>query len=223
MAPLDSHAGLLPPEVAWSYRAGRLVAASRPPGPELPLVVANAEPPRSRGLERLPAWKSALPVTPRPIELSGAEATPVRLLAELPQATSLELHAHGLIDQGVSVASLIALTPDREGRFALTAEEIRKQNLARAPTVLLAACGAARMSPFLHESFSLPTAFVAAGAREVFAATADIPHSAGRFFSAVRSRISEGADPAVALRDERMQWHQAEPEQRWVDSVLLFR
>jgi hypothetical protein len=199
------------------------VASSRPPGPDVHLVVANVQPPAARGLVRLPAWTASHPRGATPISLSGLGATPTQVRAELPRATGIEIHAHGLIDQRISDAALIALSPDPDGQYGLTAKEIVELNLARSPTVLLPACGAARMTPFVHESISLPAAFVAAGAREVLAATADIPDSAGLFFAAVRDRIDKGEDPAVALRDERLRELAKGPGARWVKSVLLYR
>ncbi|MFP2929760.1 hypothetical protein ACLESO_32115, partial [Pyxidicoccus sp. 3LG] len=61
-----------------------------------------------------------------------------------------------------------------------------------------------------------------AGARAVFAATVDIPDSAGRFFQAVRERIRAGARPADALRTERLRWLRGERGSQWVTRVLLY-
>ncbi|HLL83199.1 MAG TPA: CHAT domain-containing protein, partial [Longimicrobium sp.] len=223
LSPLETQAGLLPPELAWSYRAARRVPSRRPSGHGVHLVVANVQPPPSLGLEPLPEWTEPPPPGVTALPLSGGKATPSEVSKALPQATWIEIHAHGLFDQGVSDVSLIALSPDQNGKYGLTVNEILALELTRSPTVLLSACGAARMTPLVHESISLPVAFMAAGAREVFASTADIPDSAGRFFAAVRRRIAEGQDPALALRDERMDWLKTQPNAHWVRSVLLYR
>ncbi|QRK09340.1 CHAT domain-containing protein [Archangium violaceum] len=222
LPPLANRPGLLPSELAWSYRVPRLVPASRVPPPTLQLVAANVEPPPSLKLARLPDWHPPPASSSRSILLSGSDATPSRLLASMPEATEIEIHAHGMLDQGLSDASLIVLAPEENGRFALTAHDVRQLRLAGAPLVLLATCGAARMSPVLHESYSLPASFVAAGARAVFAAASDIPDSASRFFGAVRDRIRAGAAPAIALRDERLLWREREGTADWLDTVLVF-
>jgi len=74
----------------------------------------------------------------------------------------------------------------------------------------------------VHEPFSLPAAFLDAGARTVLAATVDIPDAeAGPFFIAVQERIRSGQSAAVALRDVRMEWLRERPES-WARSVLVF-
>lgn len=219
--PVHGHAGLLPPELAWSYHVGHPARPSAPPTAPRHLVVADVEPPAGLGLPRLNAWAPGEADAGR-VVLSGASATPGRVLAEMADATEIELHAHGLINPEVADASLVVLSPEPDGRYALTAREVRGQKLRGAPVVILGACRAAHTAPFLHEPFSLPVAFVEAGARAVFAATVDLPDAeAGRFFEAVRSRIRAGAAPAAALRDERLQWLQR-PGSDWVRHVLLF-
>jgi len=221
--PLDSRAGLLPPDLAWRYRVG--TATAFPPTADLPerhVVVANVETPRSLHLAPLPAWESAPAPSGHVVELEGAQATPSRVLEAMKRATAIEFHAHGVVDRSLSDATVIALAPEDDGRFALTAEAIRRVRLEGAPMVLLGACSAARLPPVLHQTSSLPQAFVDAGARAVFAATVDIPDSAGGFFQAVNERIHAGAGPAQALREERQRWLREERSAQWVTRVLLY-
>ncbi|MFP2933642.1 CHAT domain-containing protein, partial [Pyxidicoccus sp. 3LG] len=156
------------------------------------------------------------------VELGGARATPSRVLEAMADASEVELHAHGVFSPEMSDASLVVLAPEEDGRYALSAAQVRSRKLTGAPLVLLATCGAARATPFLHESFSLPVAFIEAGASTVLASTVDIPDLAGRFFEQVRERIRAGAPPAIALRDERRQWLAANASAAWVHGVLLF-
>ncbi|WP_164016613.1 CHAT domain-containing protein [Pyxidicoccus trucidator] len=221
--PLDSRAGLLPPDLAWRYRVGP--ATARVPTTSLPtqhLVVANVETPMSLRLARLPSWESAREQPGQWVELEGPQATPSRVLEAMTRATDIEVHAHGMVDRSLSDATVIALAPEHDGRYALTAEAIRKVRLEGAPMVLLGACSAARLPPLLHQTSSLPQAFVDSGARAVFAATVDIPNTAGRFFQAVRERIHAGAGPAQALREERQRWLREERSAQWVTRVLLY-
>jgi tetratricopeptide (TPR) repeat protein len=219
--PVHGQAGLLPPDLAWSYETGAKRVAPAVTAPR-PLVVYDVEAPASLKLPRLSDW--SLPAEPslRRVELTGAAATPSRLLAELAEATEVEIHAHGLVNLGVSDASLLVMAPEAGGRYALTAGEVRRQKLKGAPVVLLGACQAARTAPYLHAPWSLPVAFAEAGARAVIASPIDIPDAeAGPFFSRVMQRIRAGTPAAAALRDERMRVLSSQPDS-WVKTVVVF-
>jgi len=224
LPPVQGLRGLLPADLAWSYRVGRPegtpAAGAREGAPHL--VVTGVEAPAALGLPRLPPL--APPATPDPqrLELTGMQATPTRVLAAMAQASEVEIHAHGAFSPEMSDASLVVLSPESDGRYALSAAQVRALKLEHAPLVLLATCSAARAMPFLHESFSLPVAFIEAGASSVLASTVEIPDSAGRFFEAVRERIRAGAPAAVALRDERRIWLATHPASEWVHGILLF-
>lgn len=219
--PVHGLPGLLPLDIAWSYRMGPAATEGLAPRKGTHLVVSGVDTPVALGLPRLPPMPPTV-ADPLRVTLEGARATPSRVLEAMGSATEVELHAHGVFSPELSDASLLMLAPERDGRYVLTASQVRARRLSGAPLVFLAACSAARTAPFPHESFSLPAAFLDAGARAVLAATVDIPDSAGRFFNAVRERIRAGAPPAVALRDERLRWLEAAPGDRWVHDVLLF-
>lgn len=218
--PVHGQGGLLPDDVAWSYAGPASAAPPAPPGGGEELVVHDVEAPASLHLPRLAAWADA--ARAGTTSLTGAEATPQRVMAELRDASLVELHTHGLVDLGVSDASLLVLAPDSSGRYALTAQDIRRQKLAGHPVVLLAACRAARVAPFFHEPWSLPRAFTDAGARAVIAAPVDLPDDEARqFFRAVVDRLRRGESAPLALRDERVRWL-AEGRGDWVRQVLVF-
>jgi hypothetical protein len=221
LAPLYGQPRLLPPELAWSYRG----PAGTPPPPgagrRSVLTIEDTRPPAALGLPRLQSPSHE----PRgsgidEIVLGGAEATPHRVRRELPAADLAEFHAHGFVDLGISDVSLIALSTDLDGSFALTARVIAGLHLARAPFIALAACDAAYTAPYLHEPWSLPYAFLLAGARGVLAPATAVPdRDAGSFFRTVGDQILRGLDPAAVLRDQRMQRRAAAD---WVDAVVLF-
>ncbi|QSQ22863.1 CHAT domain-containing protein [Pyxidicoccus parkwayensis] len=218
--PLHGRAGLLPADVAWSYYFLRPTLPPPTFGPVRRLVVADVTAPAALGLPSLNAWDGA------PQEgttlLSGTDATPSRMLEAMESATEVEVHAHGLVNPNLSEASLLVLSPEEKGRYALTAGEVQVRRLREHPLVILAACKAAHGAPWMHERFSLPVAFIEAGARTVLAATVDVPDAeAGPFFNAVRERIRRGVNAAVALRDVRMEWLKRDPES-WVRAVLVF-
>jgi hypothetical protein len=231
---------LLPDDRAWSYRLDGDRARPAPgasPARVRRLVIANTEPPASLGVARLLPWRSS---EPPDVRLEGPSATPSRALAELAEATFVEIHSHGVVDAvkedfvamhapsavdatGVD-ASFLMLSPESDGRYALTAAEIRRQVLRGRPIVILAACHAAATASYRHAGWSLPAAFVEAGARAVIASTGVIDDDeAGAFFDDVRTRIEQGVPPAVALRDARIIWLGAHPGAAWVRSLMVFQ
>lgn len=219
--PLHGRAELLPPRFAWSYHRGAEPAPPPPSGVRRHLVVSDVEAPAALDLPRLRPWQPAREDDGRE-HLAGASATPSRVLAAMARADEVDIHAHGLVNLGMSEASLIVLSPEADGRYALTAADVQRQRLERAPVVVLAACRAAQTAPSWHEPWSLPTAFLQAGARAVIASPIDIPDAqAGPFFEAVRARIRSGEPPVVAVRNERLTAMEKEPSS-WTRTVLVF-
>lgn len=218
-SPLDTRSGLLPSKISWAYRGGTARAAG-PARSRRQLVIADVDAPASLRLPRLSAWSAEGGA----VTLTGAAATPARVLKAMTDATVIDIHAHGLINPLLSAATAIALAPERDGRYALTAELIRSQaRLDGAPVVSLGACAAAWRPAFVQVTASLPQAFIDAGARAVLAATVEIPDASGAaFFSRVSERIQAGQAPAKALRDEREQALAKDPKAAWVESVLLY-
>jgi hypothetical protein len=126
------------------------------------------------------------------------------------------------VDALESTASILALSPEDGGKFALSASDLQTVNLGGHPVVVLGACHAAKTAAYLHEAWSLPAAFVHAGARAVFASPSVIADAEARpFFDAVLARVRGGSPPAVALRDERVQWLSRDPNS-WVADVIEF-
>jgi hypothetical protein len=232
-AALQGQPGVLPAELAWSYtvRAVGWAAASNPPPDERhALIVTNVTPPPYLELQPL---STQPPDNISATTLSGAAATPTRVLTAMGDATEIQFHTHALLDVGVSDASYLVLSPEEPVRsplagradppYALTAEAIRGARLRRRPIVVLEACHSAVGARYEHEPWSLPDAFLAAGARAVFAAATEIPDVAsGQFFARVLAQVRNGAAPAVALRDERIAALRKDPSNPWVASVILF-
>jgi len=222
LPPVFGLPNLLPPTLAWSYR-GRSSSPEAPlSNPPHVVTVADAVPPSELKLAPL----QAMTLTPIPgashVDLRGAEATPAGTLRSFAGADVVEIHAHGFVDLKRSDASLIALSPEANGHFALNAREIADLKLPKAPLVILAACHAAYVAPYRHEPWGLPHAFLLAGARAVIASPETISDAeAGGFFRAVEQRILAGTDPAIALRDERVRQLARDPKS-WTGAVLLF-
>lgn len=220
-APLHGRADLLPAELPWAF-AGRErapQAAAAPPRREL--FIGDALPPPALALPAL-APMPPHPAAPELAELRGLAATPQAVLAALADVTYAELHVHGQVDLGVADASFLALSPGPDQRWALTAAEVRGAKLAAAPVIVLAACRAATVAPFEHKRWSLPDAFLAAGARAVIAPTVEIPDAeAVAFFAELRARLTAGEEPAAALAALRKAY--VAKGSRWAADVVLFR
>ncbi|WP_224371760.1 CHAT domain-containing protein [Hyalangium versicolor] len=219
--PLHGRPGLLPPSIAWSYLT-RISSPQAPrTGPAIRLVVSGVEIPKDLDVKQLPPWVPPLGPGERLVPRLGAEATPSRVRAAMQDATEIDLITHGFVHER-SDESYLLLAPER-GERELTVPQVRKMQLRGAPFVVLVACHGGHTSYALHEPWSLPAAFIQAGARGVLAATASIPDVEGyTFFIQVRERIREGVPPAIALRDVRAQWLKRDPKQEWLTSVLLF-
>ena len=224
LPPLEGAGELLPPSIAWRYAgAPRPPASPRSDAAFTRLVVSDVAPPPSLAFEHLQSWPASADPGDRLVHLTGPAATPARVLAALADADEIELHAHGLVDFALSDTSLVALSPDADGEWALTAAAIRRLDLQRAPLVVLAACDSARTAPYQHASWSLPEAFLEAGASAVIAVADRVDDAtAPAFFDAVRQRIRAGASPAVAVRDVRMQWLR-DRRAEWVRAVVVFQ
>jgi len=213
--------GLLPSNLAWSYRIRATPAPTPTPGGRR-VVVGDAAPPPGLALPRLAPLPLQIDDEPNTVVLRGAAATPGRLLALMPEATELELHAHGIVDVAVADAAFLALSPDASGRHALTARDVADSRLAPGAVVYLAACRAARTAGFFHESWSLASAFVTAGARAVVASPDAIPDTeASAVFAAIRARVQDGASVAAAVRDVRTSWS-APSGRAWLDRLVVF-
>jgi len=212
--PVQGMSRLLGDAIAWRYLSRRTQPVAPPS--ERSLVVGNLEPPPALELPALATWSTSGEL------LSGTAATPSRVLAAIGSVGEVTIHAHGVVDVALADASFLALSPEPDGRFALTTGDVRKARFATSPLIILAACRASSAAPVWHETWSLPAAFVLAGARAVIASAAPIPDAdAPAFFDAVRGKVRSGASVAVALRDVRQQWlgtHRGD----WVRDVIVF-
>jgi hypothetical protein len=211
--PYDGLSRILPDDIAWRYVAGR----TRPVGTigKTSLVVADVQPPASVGLPKLGSWSRGDGTV-----LAGPAATPDAVLAAVGEARDATIHAHGLTNDGD--ASYLALSQGADGRYSLTASEVARAKFPAAPLVILAACETARSAPQFAQRWSLPAAFVKAGARAVVASTTAIPdHDAAAFFDKLRARTGAGESIAKVLRDLRKQWLY-DSRAEWVRDVVVF-
>ena len=211
--PYSGKSRILPDDIAWRYVSSHSRSTAASTGRSL--VVADVEPPASLGLPRLGSWSHEAAMT-----LAGPAATPERVLEEIGRARDVTIHAHGFANQGD--ASYLALSPDPNGQYALTAREVSRAKLASSPLVILAACESAQAAPQFATRWSLPTAFLTAGARAVVAPTTAVPdQQAGPFFDELRTRAATGVPLAEVVRDLRKQWL-VDRKADWVRDVVVF-
>jgi hypothetical protein len=210
---------VLPDTLAWSYvgdARGRTAPAGKAASQPRAVIITGVKPPSSLQLEPLSPWSAS--ETGTATLVSGDGATPTRVLSEIRTATEIHFHTHAIVDSALSDASHLVLSPDTSGNYALTAEALRRVTLANHPIVVLAACHSAQGAGLEHRSWSLPDAFIGAGARAVFASVSKIPdRETVPFFARVLDQIRGGAEPASVLRDERI----AHPSS-WIANIILF-
>lgn len=212
---VHGRADLLPAEYPWWFVAdGERAATSTAARRALQIIDVQAPPGASlQRLQALAPSREKFDAT-----LAGADATPARVLAALSTATYAEVHAHGVVSAANQDAAFLALSPDASGAFALDAGTIRTAKLASAPLVVLAACRAAAVASVFRERWSLPEAFLVAGARGVIAADEPIPDGEARVvLDELHHRIAGGEDPAVALAAVR------KARGGWTAHLMLFR
>lgn len=97
--------------------------------------------------------------------LDGPDATPARVLAQLPAAALVHFACHGVSDAGNPAASRLSLTGG-----SLTVAEISRQRLPHAQLAVLLACHTARTDRLPDEAIHLASAFQVAGYPQVIGA-----------------------------------------------------
>jgi len=215
--PLHARADLLPARLPWWF-AGDTPGAAPRPGAARSLEVTDTRPP-DPSLPPLPRAPSGEPFD---ATLTGADATPPRVLAALAGASYAELHVHAVAATSAldSYAPYLALSPDRGGAFALRAPAVRTTPLSGAPVVVLAAARGAVSSPRRRALWTLPDAFLAAGASAVVAADAPPPDAAARAaLDDLRRRLARGEPVARAVAAVRA----AAPAGAWARRLIVFR
>ncbi len=214
--PLHGRSDLLPVALPWAF-AGDTPARAPDRGAPRSVEVSDARPPDLT----LPRLAPASGSVPFDTSLTGGDATPARVLAALVDASYAELHVHGVPAAADDDATYLALSPDPGGTFALRADAVRAAALTRGPIIVLAACRASTVAPYFHQRWSLPDAFVAAGATAVVAADVAIPDgSARRVFDDLHRRILAGAPIEAAVAAIRAA---ATGDTAWATHLMVFR
>ncbi len=199
---------VLPPHLPWRFRlTAKRASRQKPPRH---LVVTDVLPPPGIDLPRL----SPSPRRHADVVVRGLAATPTRVKSELEDATLVEIHTHG-VASAEGTTSLV-LSPDTDGSYALSADDLKGVTLRGHPVVILSACRAAITAPHRHLSNSLVVAFIEAGASTVIASPESIPDAAAyAFFDRVVEQISNGTTAVEAVQHERS-------ATTWTRQVIVF-
>lgn len=214
--PLHGRADLLPAELPWWF-VGDAPPVAAPAKPWRAVEITSPRPPDPS----LPPLPDPGPSTAHfDRSLTGPDASPSHVLSAMATATYVEVHAHGIVSAAEDDAAFLALSPDADGTYTLHAATLRKARLARAPIVVLAACRAAAVAAYYQMRWSLPDAFLAAGAHAVVAADVPIPDAeARRVFDELHRRIDAGEPVHEALAAIR----HAAPAGSWQRHLIVFR
>ena len=139
---------------------------------------------------------------PRQTLLTRQEATPARFVDAAAASSVIHFGGHAVIDVEAPDRSALLLATGDAKRSTLTAPEVARLRLTRAPVVVLAACSTATGAAYrLEGATSLSRAFLLAGASSVIGSLWDIEDEASEaFFTRFHRRLAAGDAPAAALR-----------------------
>jgi cellulose synthase operon protein C len=133
--------------------------------------------------------------------LRGLEVTPIHVLAKLRVASRAFLFAQGMLQEGMSS---LALTLDPNGE-QLTAALVRQQTLAGRPVIFLSRVPLVQHLGDLEEPWSLPSAFIEAGASLVITASQGKDNRAlSEAFARIAEALDRGETAAQAVAKERL-------------------
>jgi CHAT domain-containing protein len=139
---------------------------------------------------------------PRPTVLTRQQATRTRFLASASESSIIHFGGHAVIDDEWPERSTLLLATGDPAGSTLSAPEIARLHLRRAPIVVLAACSTATGASYrLEGATSLSRAFLLAGASSVVGSLWDIEDEVSEaFFTRFHQRLAAGDTPALALR-----------------------
>ena len=144
---------------------------------------------------------------PRRAVLEGAKATPAAYKAAAPEKFDyVHFVAHGVATRKRPLDSAVILAPDATSRYKLLARDVVEQRLA-ARLVTISSCYGAGTRTYRGEGVvGLAWAFLRAGADQVVASLWQVNDAATpKLMDHMYAAIRAGKDPAVALREAKLQ------------------
>ncbi|GAA4187423.1 hypothetical protein GCM10022252_20920 [Streptosporangium oxazolinicum] len=151
------------------------------------------------GLESHAAGVAALA---RGTVVTGAEATPERVLAEAARARYLHIAAHGSHDEVAPWFQCLYLAPGETGEGRLFAHDVLRADLRGVEVVTLGSCESALGRFDINDNLrGLPAGLLLAGARAVVGCLWPVhPGPATLFFGSLHAELQAGAEPLDAFR-----------------------
>ena len=173
------------------------------------LLVGNAEPNKDfpalpQAPEEMEGIEKYFPANNREV-LEGKQATAKAYLESHPERFSyIHFVTHGTASMSHPLESAVILSPDGNS-YKLYAREIVQHHL-NADLVTISACNGAGWQSYSGEGLvGLSWAFVRAGAHNVISALWEVSDSsAPQLMDSLYAKLSQGEDPASALRDAKL-------------------
>ncbi|MEG4085917.1 tetratricopeptide repeat protein [Microcoleus sp. POL10_C6] len=192
--------------------------------PTMPSVSSYPGEPK-RQLSPLPgAEAEAIAIAPllNTQAIIGAQGTKAQIVQKMPQASTIHLATHGLLDDVRGLGSAIALAPSGSDDGLLTAEEIFDMKL-QANLVVLSACNTGEGRITGDGVIGLSRALISAGVPSVIVSLWAVPDApTSELMQAFYQNLQNNPDKAQALRQAMLTTMKTHPQPRnWAAFTLI--
>jgi CHAT domain-containing protein/tetratricopeptide (TPR) repeat protein len=154
--------------------------------------------------------------------ITGAQGTKAQIVQKMPQASTIHLATHGLLDDVRGLGSAIALAPSGSDDGLLTAEEIFDMKL-QANLVVLSACNTGEGRITGDGVIGLSRALISAGVPSVIVSLWSVPDApTSELMQAFYQNLQNNPDKAQALRQAMLTTMKTHPGPRnWAAFTLI--
>ncbi|MEG4816684.1 CHAT domain-containing tetratricopeptide repeat protein, partial [Microcoleus sp. K5-D4] len=154
--------------------------------------------------------------------ITGAQGTKAQIVQKMPQASTIHLATHGLLDDVRGLGSAIALAPSGSDDGLLTAEEIFDMKL-QANLVVLSACNTGEGRITGDGVIGLSRALISAGVPSVIVSLWAVPDApTSELMQAFYQNLQNNPDKAQALRQAMLTTMKTHPQPRnWAAFTLI--
>jgi CHAT domain-containing protein len=154
--------------------------------------------------------------------ITGAQGTKAQIVQKMPQASTIHLATHGLLDDVRGLGSAIALAPSGSDDGLLTAEEIFDMKL-QANLVVLSACNTGDGRITGDGVIGLSRALISAGVPSVIVSLWSVPDApTSELMQSFYQNLQNNPDKAQALRQAMLATMKTHPGPRnWAAFTLI--
>ncbi|MEG4818271.1 CHAT domain-containing tetratricopeptide repeat protein, partial [Microcoleus sp. K5-D4] len=200
---------------------GNALVLGNPTMPSVPLSPGDPK----QQLSPLPgAEAEALAIAPllNTQAITGPQGTKAAIVQKMPQASTIHLATHGLLDDVRGLGSAIALAPSGSDDGLLTAEEIFDMKL-QANLVVLSACNTGEGRITGDGVIGLSRALISAGVPSVIVSLWAVPDApTSELMQAFYQNLQNNPDKAQALRQAMLTTMKTHPQPRnWAAFTLI--